>query len=130
LLTGASSIRWNRIEWRNQSRELPYEVVDVGEGEGAVPGEGVEVGGDDPEEALGVGVEEERAARLLLMVALRLGLAEDGGRLHRRRRHRSLEETERTPCSLEGVKKGMETNSGFVWIGGYQAGICILSATV
>jgi hypothetical protein len=63
--------------------------VDVGEGEGAVPGEGVEVGGDDAEKALGVGVgvvvEENRAARLFLLVVVRLGLAEDGGHLHRRR---------------------------------------------
>jgi hypothetical protein len=50
-----------------------------------VPGEGVEVGGDDAEKALGVGVEENRAARLFLLVVVRLGLAEDGGHLHRRR---------------------------------------------
>jgi hypothetical protein len=77
------------MEWGAEINrgELTYEVVDVGEGEGAMPGEGVEVGGDDAEKALGVGVgvEENRAARLFLLVVVRLGLAEDGGHLHRRR---------------------------------------------
>jgi hypothetical protein len=79
-------VGWNGIE---EAMATTYEVVDVREGEGAVPGEGVEVRGDDAEEALGMGVEENGAAWLLQLL-MRLGLAEDGRHLHRlRRRHRA-----------------------------------------
>ena len=67
-----------------------YKVLEV---EGAVPGEGAEVGGDDAEGALGVGVgvEEHGAAREsigVVVAVLRPGLAEDGGHPDlRRRRH-------------------------------------------
>ena len=54
-----------------------------------MPGEGVEVGGDDAEAAMGVGVgvgaEEHESAResiCFVVGFLRLGLAEDGGQPH------------------------------------------------
>ena len=52
-----------------------------------MPGEGVEVGGDDAEAAMGVGVgaEEHESAREsigFVVGFLRLGLAEDGGQPH------------------------------------------------
>ena len=54
-----------------------YEVVEVRDREGAVPGEGVAVGGGDAESGCGAGVgAEEDGARG--GVALRLSLGEDG----------------------------------------------------
>jgi hypothetical protein len=68
-------------------------VLEVVEVEGAVPGEGAEVGGDDAEGALevGVGVEEHGAAREsigVVVAVLRSRLAEDGGHPDLRRRRR------------------------------------------
>jgi hypothetical protein len=71
------------------ARNATYEVAEAVKVEGAMPGEGVEVGGDDAEAALGVGVgvgtEEHRSAREsigFVVGFLRLGLAEDGSHPH------------------------------------------------
>lgn len=78
-------------------RNATYEVAEAVKVEGALPGEGVEVGGDDAEEALGVGLgaEEHGSAResiCFVVGFLRLGFAEDGGHphliSHRRRRRK------------------------------------------
>lgn len=76
------------MQTRTSEEGGAYEVVEVGDGEGAVPGEGVAVGGDDAEGGGGAGVgAEEDGARG--GVALRLGFAEDRAErvleVHRRR---------------------------------------------
>jgi hypothetical protein len=82
------------------ARNATYEVAEAVEVKGAVPGEGVEVGGDDAEAALGMGVgaEEHESARQsigFVVGFLWLGLAEDGGQphliSHRRRQERRRE---------------------------------------
>jgi hypothetical protein len=87
-------------EGEGGAHNATYEVAEAVEVEGGVPGEGVEVGGDDAEAALGVGVgaEEHGSARQsigLVVGFLRLGLAEDGGHphliSHRRRQERRRE---------------------------------------
>jgi hypothetical protein len=75
------------LQWRERgegARNATYEVTEAVEVEGAMPGEGVKVGGDDAEAALGVGVgvKEHGLAREsigFIVGFLRLGLAEDGG---------------------------------------------------
>lgn len=72
---------------RKRGTNATYKVAEAVEVEGAVPGEGVEVGGDDAEAALGVrvGAEEHGSAREdigFVVGFLRLGLAEDGGHPH------------------------------------------------
>lgn len=70
-----------------------YKVLEVVDVEGALPGEGAEVGGDDAEGPLRVrvGVEEHAAAGEsigFVVAVLRPGLAEDGGHPDvSRRRH-------------------------------------------
>lgn len=79
-------MQW-RIREGEKARNATYEVAEAVEVEGALPGEGVEVGGDDAEEALGVGLgaEEHGSAResiCFVVGFLRLGFAEDGGHPH------------------------------------------------
>lgn len=71
-----------------------YKVLEVVDVEGALPGEGAEVGGDDAEGPLrvGVGVEEHAVAGesigVVVAAVLRPRLAEDGGHPDvSRRRH-------------------------------------------
>jgi hypothetical protein len=83
------------LQWREREREreremhATHEVAEAVEVEGAMPSEGVEVGGDDAEAALGVGVEEHGSAQESIGIFVgfvRLGLAEDGCHARHRRR--------------------------------------------
>lgn len=106
-------------------RRRAYEVVELGDGEGAVPREGVEVGGDDAEGGggVGVGVEKDGARRRRCggTGLFRLGLAEDDAepiQAYRRRRHLAA-----------GRRRGAEAEL-WVWVGPLVARLLEVEGTI